>query len=209
MPELPDVENFRRYFKKASLNKKIVGIECQAKNLIKRITYKDFKNKLIGKSFKDARRRGKFLIIDIKEIPEKLVIHFGMTGGLLYIKQKTKKDDRSKFSRLIFKFENGYQLCWLNMRKLGKVYLVKDLKSVKLIREMGPEPLELSKIGFFNLLNEHRDKNIKAFLLDQRDIAGIGNIYSDEILFKSKISPYRKMKTLSLSKKERVYQAML
>ncbi|MFQ5861958.1 MAG: Fpg/Nei family DNA glycosylase [Candidatus Brocadiales bacterium] len=207
MPELPDVEGFKRYFKNTSLNKKIVGVECPAKDLIKKITFVRFKEKLIAKRFKNAWRRGKFLIIEIKGIPEKLVIHFGMTGNLHYVKQG-KERGKDRFSRLIFKFENSYELRWLDMRKLGKVYLVKDPKEIKLIKEMGPEPLGLSRPGFLGLLQGHKGKNIKAFLLDQRDIAGIGNIYSDEILFKAQINPHRKIKTLNLKEKEKICQAM-
>ncbi len=209
MPELPDVENFKRYFKKTALNKKIVNIECFAKDLIKRISFKDFKNKLIGKSFKDAWRRGKFLIIEIKQIPEKLVFHFGMTGSFYYLKPEESKTKRDRFIRLIFKFEDGDELHWLNLRKLGRVYLVKDLKEIELLKEMGPEPLMLSEKSFLKILDENKEKNIKAVLLDQRIIAGIGNIYSDEILFQAKINPRREIKSLSLKEKIQIYKNMI
>ena len=209
MPELPDVENFKRYFKNTSLNKKIVDVECYAKDLIKNPNFSYFKKRLIGKSFKGASRRGKFLIIEIKGAAEKLIIHFGMTGDFRYIKYGAGTPGYLRFSRLIFKFKNGYALHWLNMRKLGKVYLVKDPKEVRLIKEIGPEPLDLSRLEFFTLLKKHKEKNIKAFLLDQRDIAGIGNIYSDEILFKAKINPNRKIETLNSKEKEKIYQAMI
>lgn len=205
MPELPDLESFKKYFKQTSLNQKIVNIECEAKELIKKISFKNFKKKLIGKSFKNAWRRGKFLIIEVKKIPEKLILHFGMTGNLHYIRQGAPKTGQDRFSRLIFKFASGFELRWINIRKLGKVYLVKNLNEIKLLREMGPEPLTLSKSEFFKLLNGHSKKNIKAFLLDQRNIAGIGNIYSDEILFLAKISPHRKIESLSSKLKEKLY----
>jgi formamidopyrimidine-DNA glycosylase len=207
MPELPDVENFKRYFKKTSLNKRIVEITCSSKDLIKNTTLQHLAQRLISKSFKGASRRGKFLIIDIEGIREKLVIHFGMTGNFLYLKPGAK-DRQTRFSRLKFRFQDGSELHWLNIRKLGKIYLVKDLNQVGLIKEMGPEPLSLSKVEFLRLLERYREKNIKAFLLDQRDIAGIGNIYSDEILFQAKISPQRKIKTLNLDERDKLYQVM-
>lgn len=209
MPELPDVESFKRYFENTSLNKRIVDIECNSKDLIKDIGFARFKQRLIGKRFQGASRRGKFLIIHIKGIPEKLILHFGMTGDLYYEKKNAKKSRRNRFSRLAFKFKNGDVLHWLNMRKFGKVYLVREPEEIDLIKEMGPEPLELSRVDFFRLLNERGDKNIKAFLLEQRDIAGIGNIYSDEILFRSQISPYRKIKTLNSHQKAKIYRAMI
>lgn len=208
MPELPDVESFKRYFKKTSLNKKIIDIECSSKEQIKKINFQNFRQRLIGRSFEDAWRRGKFLIIKIREIPEKLVIHFRMTGNLHYVKQEAPKIGEDRFTRLSFKFANGFELRWLNMRRLGEIYLVRDLNQIKLIREMGPESLELTKQVFFQLLNKHLDKNIKAFLLDQRNIAGIGNVYSDDILFAAKINPHRKIKTISDKERKILYQMM-
>ena len=209
MPELPDVEKFKRYFEKTSLNKKIVEVECKAKRLIKKITFKDFRKKLIGKTFQSCWRRGKFLIVKVKESSEKLVIHFGMTGSLKYVKSEAIKSEKDKFARLIFKFKNGDEFRWLNVRKLGKVYLVKDLKEIKLLKEMGEEPLKISKKEFLELLSKKENRNIKSFLLDQREIAGIGNIYSDEILFRAKINPHRKIKTLNLKEREKLYKAMI
>lgn len=206
MPELPDVESFKNYFERTSLNKKIFDIECESKELIKKISFKEFKKKLINKKFKTSWRRGKFLIVEIMEIPEKLVLHFGMTGDLNYTKQGTEKEGKDRFTRLTFKFSNRYELRWLNMRKLGKVYLVDDLNKIKLLKEMGPEPLSLSKNKFFDLLDKHKNKNIKAFLMDQRDIAGIGNVYSDEILFQSGIDPRRKIESLEIAEKEKLYK---
>ena len=137
MPELPDVESFKTYFKESSLDKVIADVQCSCKDLIRNINFKDLRHKLIGKSFRDAWRRGKFLICEIKDIPEKLIFHFGMTGDLHYVKQNTEED---RFARLVIKFENEYELRWLSIRKLGKIYLVKDPEEIKLIKEMGPEP---------------------------------------------------------------------
>ena len=207
MPELPEVESFKNYFERTSLNKKIFDIEGESKELIKNTSFKKFKKKLINKKFKTCWRKGKFLIVKIEEIPEKMVLHFGMTGGLNYTKQGTEKEGKDRFTRLTFKFSNGYELRWLNMRKLGKVYLVDDLNKINLLGEMGPEPLSLSKNEFLGLLDKHKNKNIKAFLIDQRDIAGIGNVYSDEILFHSRVSPHRKIG--SLRQREKIYKQMV
>jgi len=205
MPELPDVESFKTYFEESSLDKVIADVQCSCKDLIKNINFKDLKSKLVGRSFIDVNRRGKFLICEIKDVPEKLIFHFGMTGDLHYVKQRTKKD---RFTRLVIKFENGYELKWLSIRKLGKIYLVKDPEEVKLIKEMGPEPLTISKKDFFKILDKHQRKNIKAFLLDQRDIAGIGNVYSDEILFKAKINPHKNIETIGSEQREKLYKSM-
>ena len=208
MPELPDVESFKKYFQRTSLKKKIIDVEGESKVLVRKIAFQDFKKKLVGESFKKAWRRGKFLIVEIKGIPEKLVIHFGMTGDLHYVKQDNEKEGEDRFARLIFKFDNGYELRWLNMRKFGRVYLVRDLNKIGLIKEMGAEPLKISKAQFLELLNKNKEKNIKAFLMDQREIAGIGNVYSDEILFRSRINPQKDVKSLDKIEKEKLFDKM-
>ncbi|MFQ6115418.1 MAG: DNA-formamidopyrimidine glycosylase family protein, partial [bacterium] len=140
-----------------------------------------------------------------KEAPSKLVFHFGMTGSLHYTKTGSEKD---KSAQLVFEFADGYELRWLCLRKLGKVYLVEDINQIKLLKQMGPEPSQLPKGDFFGLLEEHSRKGVKAFLLDQRDIAGIGNIYSDEILFRAKVNPRRKIKTLTDKQREKLFREM-
>ncbi len=205
MPELPDVEFFKEYFKDNSLHKKIINIECEDKTLIKNVDFRDFKKSLIRKSFRDAWRIGKFFIAEIKGISENLIIHFGMTGSLHYVKQGEERKRRDRFTRLCFRFANGYELRWINIRRLGKIYLTKP-QNIKLIEEMGPEPLQLSQQEFLRLLTNHELKNIKAFLMDQRNIAGIGNVYSDEILFQARINPHRKIEDLTQKKKKILFQ---
>ncbi|MFQ5952306.1 MAG: Fpg/Nei family DNA glycosylase [Candidatus Omnitrophota bacterium] len=206
MPELPDVENLKKYFLITSLNKKIADVNCDLKKLVKGTDFAHFRKTLRGKKFGWARRRGKFLIVRIPDCEEKLVFHFGMTGSLLYVKKREKADD--KHSHLIFKFKNGDRLHWKNMRKFGKVYLVKKLKKIPLLHDMGPEPLGISRKDFMELLERHKNKNAKAFLLNQRNIAGIGNIYSDEILFKARINPHKTISQLKDRKKNALYDAM-
>jgi formamidopyrimidine-DNA glycosylase len=208
MPELPDVECFKSYFQRTSLNKKIVKIEAPAKELIKKCKFEDFQRKLVGKKFKRVWRRGKFMIVEIEGLPEKLIFHFGMTGDLKYRRKDAPRTGEDRFSRLIFRFENGWELRWINIRKFGKVWLLKDPTEIPLIKKMGPEPLEFKKEEFLRLLKLHSQKNLKAFLLDQKDIAGIGNIYSDEILFQAKISPHRKIESLSKKEKEILFKKM-
>ncbi|MBD3282643.1 MAG: Fpg/Nei family DNA glycosylase [Candidatus Portnoybacteria bacterium] len=204
MPELPDVENFKKYFKKTSLHKKVENIESNQKSLIRKITFNDFKKKIIGHKFEDAWRRGKFLIIEIGGISEKLIFHFGMTGYLSYFKQGKE----SHFAKVVFNFNNGYKLEWINKRKLGKIYLVEDIREISLLKNMGVEPLEISEKEFLELLENNKSRGIKSFFMDQTEIAGIGNIFSDEIFFRAKISPKSKIQDLSNSKKKALYDKM-
>ncbi len=209
MPELPDIESFKIYVKSTSLHKRITDVECREERVLKGPGANALKNKLVGRSFRDVSRRGKFLILEIGGIPEKLVFHFGMTGDMHYVKQGREEIGQDRFSRLVFKFANGFELRWMNMRKLGKVYLVKELEEIPLMREIGPEPLTLSQRAFLHLLHKRRERRLKAFFLDQRAIAGIGNVYADEILFRAGLAPHRKVKTLSSAERIQLYGEML
>lgn len=209
MPELPDVESFKIYLRSTSLRKRIVDVECREERVIKEMGANEFKAKLVGTAFQGVSRRGKFLIVEIAGIPEMLVFHFGMTGDLRYVEQGGEETGQDRFTRLVFKFENGYELRWINVRKLGRVYLVKDLEKIPLLHEMGPEPLTLSERAFARFLCKHGEKRLKAFFLDQRAIAGIGNVYSDEILFRARLTPHRKVKTLSADERSQLYREMV
>lgn len=203
MPELPDVEHFKEYLESTSLHQTVSRIEIKTRNLARgNISTSELKS-LEGDRFQSAERRGKFLITNLKKNQKKLVLHFGMTGDLKYTKENEKDH---KHSRITFHFSSGYKLQWLNQRKLGGVYLVSRPEDIKTIRKMGPEPFQLSEKDFLSLLEEHSRKNIKRFLMDQEIIAGIGNVYSDEILFQSGIDPRRKAKSLSEKERKNIYR---
>lgn len=203
MPELPDVEQFGRCFEKYALNKEIVNVKAQTKSLIKKVAFSEFKDTLIGRKFVDVNRRGKFLVAKLSNTSYKVVFHWGMTGWFEF---SNKAEQSNEYAQVTFLFNDDSQIEWVNKRKLGKVYLVEDPKEVELLASMGPEPLEISKEDFYQLLSDHPRKGVKSFLIDQEDIAGIGNIYSDEILFQAKVDPKRKIKSLSNKEKEQIYK---
>ncbi len=208
MPELPDLENFKTYFSKTSMNKNIENITSESPELIQNQSLKEFREKLVGHQFSDVRRRGKFLIIEITKLDETLLLHFAMTGGLHYVRQGEPKADGDRHTRLSFQFENGFELRWLNMRKLGKVYLTREPNKIELINEMGPEPLELNFNEFKNLLDDHSNKMLKSFLMDQSNIAGIGNVYSDEILYNARLHPRKRIAELTDEERKDLFAKM-
>ncbi|MFP4548160.1 MAG: Fpg/Nei family DNA glycosylase [Fidelibacterota bacterium] len=208
MPELPDLEGFKTYFTETSMEKTIENITSESPELIQNHSLKEFRNKLTGHRFSDIRRRGKFLIIEISSLEEKLLLHFAMTGNLHYVKQEESKEGNDRYTRLSFQFKNGYELRWLNKRKLGKIYLTKEPNKIDLINEMGPDPLELNYDEFKDLLELHSNKMLKSLLMDQSDIAGIGNVYSDEILYNAHLHPRRKVAKLSSEEKKDLFAKM-
>lgn len=203
MPEIPELEAFEHLIKTDCLNKKIDNIQSSDKKLIKH-NFNDFKKKLISHKFISAERQGKYLIINISSSDYKLIIHFGLTGFLIY-----SKDEKIKFSRVEFIFNNDHILHWIDIRKFGKIWLIKNLDEIKGLNELGPDPLKLSKQKFIDLAEKYKTKNIKSFLMDQSLIAGIGNEYSDEILFQSGIDPHHKIKELTKTNILKIYSQML
>lgn len=208
MPELPDVECLKHYLKSTSLRKKMTDVECRDARLLCGVNPEQLKRKLVGRSFQKVSRRGKFLIVQIDRHAEKLIFHFGMTGDLHYVPQRREETGLDRFTRTVFRFENGRELRWINPRKLGRIYMLEDPKLIPLLRDLGPEPLTLSRGLFLRLLRKHEEKNVKAFMLDQRTLAGIGNVYADEILFRGGVSPRRKLKTLSPMEKVDLFHSM-
>lgn len=206
MPELPEVEHFTQYFNKHALKQPIENLLIKTKWLIRNITPEKFTKILIGKKFKKAYRRGKFMVVDINRDPHKIIFHFGMTGDLFYAKVNDKNESLKKYSQVTFVFTNLNALYWLNKRKFGGIYLVTNLDEISTLKNMGPEPLNLTKKEFLSLLDNYKNKNIKAFLMDQSNIAGIGNEYSNEILFQAGIDPHRKISNLNSQEKNEIFK---
>lgn len=205
MPEIPEVEAFKFYIKKHCLHKSIQDVTSSAKNLIKGESFKQFKSDLSKSKFSHIDREGKYLVINISPSKKKLIMHFGLTGFLVY---KKDKEVPVKFSRVTFIFNDGSVLHWNSIRKFGKIWLVKNINDLKELKNLGQDPLDLTKKDFLELMKDHETKNIKSFLMDQTVISGIGNEYSDEILFQAGIDPHRKVSTLSQKEREEMYKQM-
>lgn len=192
MPELPDVEIFRKEAEK-SKNAEITGFEIDDKDFVE-LTPKKFSSKLKGKKFKDTLRRGKYLFMKVNN-DAGVVMHFGMTGYLEYLE---KDDDAPDYTKCSFVLKNKHKLHYISKRKLGHVKYVDKIDKFIEENEIGPDVLELSESKFISKLKEKKSM-IKSALMDQSVVSGIGNIYADEILFQSKIHP--KQKTTKLTDK--------
>jgi formamidopyrimidine-DNA glycosylase len=182
MPELPEVETIVRELRNHVVGLKITGVEILDAKAIQRITPSQFRKNITGKIIQSLERRGKYLIFKLSG-GSYLIIHLRMTGGLL-----VNPGDLMKWARVIFRLGNGDEFVFADRRRLGVVYLVKRIEDV-LIR-MGDEPLtgEFTHLVLVNKL-KGRAAPIKAVLLDQSVVAGVGNMYADEALFKAGIHP--------------------
>ena len=207
MPELPEVENFKKIFSHA-LKKKITDVSCKTPSLLKKTTQKKFSNFVIGKSFSSVIRQGKFLIAKLAGTDYYVVFHFGMTGWLEYKKRSDFSDEDKRFGQMIFFLPSDYALLFLDKRKFAKVYLVHDSNEIKTLKKMGVDALAISLKDFLSVLDKKKSCAIKTVLMDQALIAGIGNEYSNEILFQAKIDSSRKCGDLTAAEKKRIYIKM-
>ena len=222
MPELPEVETTVR-----DLRKKIVGLKFKdvwtdwPKSFKKAGGFNDFKKSVKDQKILDIKRRAKFIVIDI-EGSYSVFIHQKISGHLLYgtwnmehgiwkaTKEGPLKDDpKNRFIRTMFFLSNGHQLAFSDLRRFGKIILVKDgeIEEIKEIKKLGPEPLEI-RLNEFSSLFERKKGKIKQVLMDPYFIAGIGNIYSDEILWDSGIHPLSRTENLSESDIKHIYSSI-
>ncbi len=205
MPELPDVEIFRQYFNRTSLHKKIINTEVKSNNMLGEVSSKSLQQRLTNQKFTETKRHGKYLFAKLDN-NYWLILHFGMTGFLNYYKNA---DSASNHERLLIHFNNKYKLAYDCQRKLGLIDSIKDLQKFIDKKELGIDPLykNFTKKKFFEIL-ESKKGSIKTALMDQKFIAGIGNIYSDEILYQTGIYPGRSISKLSKKNKNEVYNSL-
>lgn len=207
MPELPEVETIRTQLEKNITGKKIVGIEVVLSKIVK-LPAGRFKKALLGAKIKKIKRRAKILIFEFNN-DWSMLIHLKMTGQLILYKKTKTKD---KHTHVIFRFSNGGQLFFNDLRQFGYIKLVKteELDGFFAREKFGPEPLD-KKFGakeFETILAGRPKMKIKQFLMDPKNIAGIGNIYSDEILFRARINPLRPAGSLSKDEVKNIFSAI-
>ena len=198
MPELPEVETFKRYLDKTSLKQSINKVQILDERILD--TEKDNLKKLLkGKQFESSTRHGKYLLVSLK--PGFLILHFGMSGDLEYY---DSKEEPPKFSKVIFHFNSGFNLAYISIRMFGKVSVANSIEEFIENKKLGPDAYKMT-LEEFQKAVKRRKAIAKNALLNQSFIAGVGNIYSDEILFRSKIHPKTNINTLSEGKVKELF----
>lgn len=205
MPELPEVETIVR-----NLRSKIVGLKIDSFRLrfskILRNKNEHLLRALGGKKIKDIQRRGKMILIHC-QADLSLLFHLKMTGNLLYCSKNLSPD---KHTHLIILFQNKKEeLRFRDVRKFGFVVCRKtsDIYCAEELKNLGPEPLGID-FSSFKKLFERRKARIKSLLLDQNFMAGIGNIYADEIFFQARIHPLTAASLLPRQDLKRLWESM-
>jgi formamidopyrimidine-DNA glycosylase len=184
VPELPDVEVFRRRLAATGLHRRVDRVVVHDASLPREVSRQHLQEAITGHELKRTRRHGKHLFAAVSG-GEWLVLHFGMTGLLDYHRNGEPDDDHT---RLTLRFEDGSRVAYIDQRRLGFVTLTSDVDAYVEEEPLGPDALELSPKALRDLLRDRRGA-VKSVLMDQAVIAGIGNIYSDEILFHARVDP--------------------
>jgi formamidopyrimidine-DNA glycosylase len=203
MPELPEVETIRRDLEPRLAGRRITRVEIPPDrvHVLEGIDEAAFREGLVGAGIEAISRRGKFLIFDL-DTGAKLVVHLRMTGKLLL-----PGAPLVGFLRAALWFDDGSSLRFTDLRKFGKLWLVDSLSP--LLDNVGPEPLtEGFVLELLAGALRNRKAPVKSVILDQRRIAGIGNIYADEALFEARIMPTRLGGELSPAEVARLHEAI-
>jgi formamidopyrimidine-DNA glycosylase len=203
MPELPDVETKRRYLQSTALHKRIKGAEVRSELVLEDISPAKLAQGVEGHRMESTRRHGKHLFVNLDH-DGWLRLHFGMTGDLRYFKDGDKEPE---YTLILLSLDNGYHLAYVNTRKLGHVGLLDDVDAFIAEKGLGPDALDVDFETFCDLV---RGKNamIKSTLMNQEVIAGIGNIYSDEIDFQARVHPRAQIDEMDGETLRRIYDAM-
>ena len=211
MPELPEVETIRRDLDREVVGKRIKQVEATGTRSIRRHkNKKDFVTRLEGHKITGVVRRGKNLLVKL-DGGDVLVIHLGMSGQLL--RAKGPKEPLAKHTHVVITFTQGGQLRYVDPRTFGELFVtgLDDVESaVPELAHLGFDPLDdvMSWNEFGARLTAKKGK-LKVLLMDQKFVAGIGNMYADEILWAAGLRPDRTSESLSSQEVRRLQRAMI
>jgi formamidopyrimidine-DNA glycosylase len=206
MPELPDLEAIRGF-----LNQRIVGKVVQRADVlipvVIRVPRDDYIARITGVTLGEVTRFGKFLFFSLSS-GEVMVINPMLTGRFAYVERKVRKPAKTCF---VFALDDDHDLRYADARLMGRVYLVKpeDVASLPQLGDSGPDVLDpaLTEAAFAERLRRHNGM-IKSILTNHKFVAGIGNAYSDEILWEARIHPYRKRTAITDEEVAGLYRAV-
>ncbi len=192
MPELPDVEGFRRVFAEHAVRQPVERVDVRDDQVLRGISANAFSRRLRGASFAEPIRHGKWLQVPVatRDGTPVLLLHFGMTGALEWC---SRNSERRPHDRVIFEFGTG-ELRYRDMRKLQGLRLVAHPDRV--LGELGPDALTVSRKDFAAAFAGLR-RQVKTAMIDQTVLAGLGNLLADEILWRARIHPKRPCHRLS------------
>lgn len=191
MPELPELVAFKKYIDKHCLHRQILKVKVEDRSLLKGISSQGFGRKIKDREFISSERYGKYLFLKIQN-DGYVMFHFGLTGSIEFYNEKQEKP---KYGKIFIHFADKNILAYNSRRKLGYVKYVGDKQSYINSKRLGPDALYITGKEFSRLFKQHKG-GVKAFLMNQKIIAGIGNEYSDEILYQARLHPLSKIENI-------------
>lgn len=203
MPELPEVETIKNCLVPQVIGRRFLKVNLIWPGQVRRPSPEEFRRDIVGQTMEGLRRRGKYLIFDLSG-GLKLILHLKMTGCLMV---SSWDAEPCPHTRAILFLDNATSIHFIDQRKFGGMWLLKDEREV--IGRLGIEPLDrdFGAEALRELLVRH-DVPVKPLLCDQTVIAGIGNMYADEALFEAGINPLRSTRKLKARECERLYNAI-
>ena len=209
MPELPEVEVMRRSIRPHLLGRKVLDVAASDKKLRQPIPLDSLRRELPGKTIVEVGRRAKFLLIQL-DSGAMLIIHLGMTGNLAFLPVGAPL---AKHDHLRLALDNGSELRYSDSRRFGLIHMLSAGEAGEverlLFRDIGPEPFgRACSAAYFEKLAHGRAIPVKVFLMTPKVVAGVGNIYASESLFRAGILPRRPAASLSLVEWTRLVKAV-
>ena len=203
MPELPDVEMFRRFFAAHATGRTVRKVVVPDATIVRNATPDRLDRALRGRRFEEPERLGKWML-GWTDGPA-LLVHFGMTGDLIW---SGDEPARHRHDRVILELDGGDELRYRNMRKLGGVWLAHDRdEAAAILGPLGPDALTISRREFLERLARRRG-GLKAALMDQTFVAGVGNLIADEVLWQARLHPRHPIESLSEEERAHMYRTM-
>jgi formamidopyrimidine-DNA glycosylase len=204
MPELPDVEGFRAVLDSCGRGRRVRRLDVRDTGVLRGVTAKRLRREVEGRRLGPPRRHGKLLVAPVAGGPV-LIWHFGMTGALLCA---SADDPPDPHDRIVLTLDDDRQLRYRDQRKLQGVRLAEGPAAVeRVLAPLGPDALDMERQDFRALLARRRGA-VKAVLMDQSAVAGLGNLLSDEILWRARVAPARPARDLGEVEVRHVFTAM-
>jgi formamidopyrimidine-DNA glycosylase len=206
VPELPEVETVVRDLQPMLAGRSILGVRRTSRHALRRPWKREWHKRLAGRQIGELSRRGKWIILPVDD-GARLVVHLGMTGQLTVVSREEPRRDHTHF---VFDLSDGRQLRYCDIRRFGSVSLFTDaigLDAFFRLAGLGPEPFGLDAKSWRASLNATQ-RIVKAVLLDQTVVSGVGNIYADESLYVARLHPTRRACDLTSVEADRLRKAI-
>jgi formamidopyrimidine-DNA glycosylase len=204
MPELPEVETVARDLRPLLIGRELVGVRRSRKSL-RQSWSKTWESKLVGRRVESVLRRGKWLLVGLED-GSFLMVHLGMTGRFTVVAPGVETE---RHTHLVFPLDNAHELRFRDARRFGSVTYFPDRLAWEsfLAARLGPEPWDIAAEEWRAALQGTK-RPVKAVLMDQTVVAGVGNIYADEACFAARIDPRRAGNRLRRAEADRLLQAV-